>query len=352
MKNNHLNNFIFLAVLVGAVLFSRSLYTGGAALLSSPGLADAGAAMNASSSKQKVPLFVMPTTAVSAGASSGTANGAKNNGGAHGATPTPSNQAPSAFIKVGDGPLPGVSATTYLVADLSTGSVLASKAPASRWPTASLTKLMTATIAYDALASSTNITITEPMFAVDPMDETTLAVNGTYSVEDLLHALLMPSSNVAAEALADFYGRTRFMAEMNRRAAAWGMKDTYFDDPSGLSASNESTANDFLKLAQTIYNDYPGVFAITRTPQVYIKEQNSGKTIPVRSINNYAGDADFVGGKTGNTPEANGNLLSVFMHDGHPLFIVVLGATNGEVDLPTAFNDTNALYRWFQANYQ
>ncbi|HEX4104171.1 MAG TPA: serine hydrolase [Candidatus Paceibacterota bacterium] len=353
MKNNHLNNFIFLAVLVGVVLFSRSLYSGSTSLFSSSGLADAGASngASASSSQIKVPLFVMPPTAVTAnGGALASADAVTGDGGT--AQPTPPNQVSSLFVKTGSAPIPGVSASAYLVADLTTGAVFASKNPASRWPTASLTKLMTATIVEDEFTSSTRITITEPMFAVDPQDETTLVVNGTYSVADLLPVMLLPSSNVAAQAFADFYGYGNFINEMNARAAQWGMDNSYFVDPSGLSAGDESTADDFLKLAQVINSNYPQIFAITRTPEVTITEQNSGKRVLVKSINSYAGDADFIGGKTGNTPQANGNLLSVFRYDGHPFIIIVLGSNDGTTDLPAAFGDTTALYHWFEANFK
>jgi serine-type D-Ala-D-Ala endopeptidase (penicillin-binding protein 7) len=355
MKNNHLNNFIFLAVLIAVVFFSRSLYSGGLALFSSSGLADAGASdgqASSSSSLASVPLFVMPTAAVSANKNQSRGLSGSGNS-SEGATDMPANALPTAFTKTGNTPAPATTADSYLVADLGTGAVLASKNPDDRWPTASLTKLMTATVVEDKLASSTWITITDQMFAVDPADETTLALDGTYSVAGLLRAMLLPSSNVAAQAFADFYGYASFLTEMNARAAAWGMTNTYFDDPSGLSAGDQSTADDFLKLTQMIYARYPEIFAITRTPEVFITEQNSGRQVPVRSINTYAGDADFIGGKTGNTPQANGNLLSVFNYDGHPLLIVVLGANDpNQADLSSAFTATNALYGWFRANYK
>jgi D-alanyl-D-alanine carboxypeptidase len=132
---------------------------------------------------------------------------------------------------------------------------------------------------------------------------------------------------------------------MNARAAAWGMTNTYFGDPSGLSATNESTANDFLKLAQEVYNHYPQIFTTTRTPQTYITEQNSGKKILVKSINNFAGEPDFIGGKTGHTNEADGNLLSIFSYENKPVFILVLGTDD-------RFGDTQKLYAWFKANFK
>jgi D-alanyl-D-alanine carboxypeptidase len=124
------------------------------------------------------------------------------------------------------------------------------------------------------------------------------------------------------------------------------MTDTYFADPSGISAANESSAHDLLTLAQHIYNNYPGILALTDIPTTMITELNSGKKITVRSINAFAGKPDFVGGKTGNTTQAGGNLLSIFNDGGRKIFILVLGAPA----LP--FKDTSALYSWFQTNYQ
>ena len=49
---------------------------------------------------------------------------------------------------------------------------------------------------------------------------------------------------------------------MNARAAQWGMTNTYFDDPSGLSAANESSAHDLAILATHVYQNYPTIFSI------------------------------------------------------------------------------------------
>ena len=213
-----------------------------------------------------------------------------------------------------------------------------------RWPTASLTKLMTATVIMDNIATSTLITITPEMFAADP-DEETLVVGDTYSVEDLLHLMLMPSSNVAAEAEADYFGRAKFMQEMNTRAREWGMQNTYFDDPSGISAANESSANDLLILAQHVYNNYPRILAITDTHTTMITEINSGKSITVTSINDFAAEPQFIGGKTGHTIQAGGNLLSIFNYEGHPVIIIIL-------DTVDRFGNTSKLLSWFESNFK
>ena len=164
------------------------------------------------------------------------------------------------------------------------------------------------------------------MFAADP-DEHTLAVGGTYTVEDLLHLMLLPSSNVAAEAAATFYGRDAFIAEMNARAAAWGMASTHFDDPSGISAGDQSTANDLMMLAQKIYTRLSADPRRSRAR----RSITSRSRIPDRRYSSRAStisraQPDFIGGKTGHTEQADGNLLSLFRYQGHALLIIVLGS--------------------------
>jgi D-alanyl-D-alanine carboxypeptidase (penicillin-binding protein 5/6) len=325
--------FIFLFVVIAAVFFARLMYPG---ISGVPSVASAdGQAAQTADVQQALsapPTLVLPQTSISA-------------------TAQPDGNITDASSIVSDEttatstPVPTFTSKSYMVADLSTGAVVAGSNVAARWPTASITKLMTATLVFDQLATSTRITITPQMFAADP-DEHTLVIGGTYTVEDLLHVMLMPSSNVAAQAMADYLGQAQFMNEMNGRAVQWGMTDTYFSDPSGISAANESSAHDLLILAQHVYRDYPGILALTDTPVTTITELNSGRMIAVRSINTFVGQPNFIGGKTGNTDQAGGNLLSIFNDRGNPILIIVLGAPA----LP--FKDTSALYSWFQANYQ
>lgn len=335
----HYEKFIFLFVLIGAIFFAREVYPN---ISGVPSLANAGEQTSQAADAEITtapPTLVLPQTSVSDTSDAGAGNG---DGSISSSTTVAI--ANSVFSKINDTPLPSFSDEAYMIADLSTGAVLAGSNTAARWPTASITKLLTATLVLDHLSTSTQITITPQMFAADPT-ESTLIVGGTYSVEDLLHVMLMPSSNVAAEAMADFIGRVQFMNEMNARATAWGMTNSYFADSSGISAANESTAHDLMLLAQHVYNNYPDILAITDTHQTTITELNSGKKIAVTSINDYAGEPNFVGGKTGHTDQAGSNLLSIFNYDGHPVLIIVL-------DTVDRFGDTSKLYAWFRANYR
>ena len=134
---------------------------------------------------------------------------------------------------------------------------------------------------------------------------------------------------------------------MNARAASWGMTNTHYDDPSGLSAGNESTPDDLLKLAQKIYTNYPQILQITRTPEVTLTEISTGKKIVVKSINDFAGRPDFIGGKTGYTDEADGNLLSIFNYENRPLLVIVMGTSDDD-----RFDNTLALYNWFVQDFK
>lgn len=323
---NRPQKIIFLVAVLGAVVFSGlmrpSIFVSG-----NTSAADAG---NTGATKQQIPLLVLPSLSADIGAQRNAMTAAAGTG---------IGTASTAHA------LPNVGASAVLIADLNSGKQLAGLNANERWPMASVSKLMTAVVAIDVLNSDQRITITEPMLAVDPTQQI-LHLGDTYTVEDLLHVMLLPSNNVAAEALAQFYGRAQFLAAMNAKAQAWGMTSTYYDDPSGLSAANQSSAADLLKLAQQIYATYPHVFAITRAPQATVQNLSTNQPVIIKSINNFAGQADFIGGKTGYTDQADGNLLSIFQYNGRPVFIMVLGINDG-----VRFNATQQLYNWFKSNF-
>jgi D-alanyl-D-alanine endopeptidase (penicillin-binding protein 7) len=108
---------------------------------------------------------------------------------------------------------------------------------------ASITKIMTAMVAID----------TDPNLDRKILLDTTVGAyipRQYYSRRDLLNAMLVKSDNAAAETLARDHpgGRSGFIAAMNEKARDTGMRDTFFDDPSGLSRNNISTARDIQRM--------------------------------------------------------------------------------------------------------
>ncbi|MEK7546674.1 MAG: serine hydrolase [Patescibacteria group bacterium] len=260
---------------------------------------------------------------------------------------TDSLSGPGAFRQIGFGESLAIQARSALVADLKTGKPYFELDPTLRRPIASLAKLMTAIVALEKMDSSHPVTLGEESLLNE--DETSLNIalkpGNTYSSNDNLIAMLMISSNEAAEALANDYGRNEFMARMNALAAEFGMNSTNFSDSTGLSVANQSTASDLQKLALNVYRDYPKIFDITRKKSGIVTELNSKKRTTLSNINILAGTGGFIGGKTGYTKNTNGNLLSIFSYGGRPVLVIVLGTDD-------RFGDTNVLFQWFKDNFQ
>jgi D-alanyl-D-alanine endopeptidase (penicillin-binding protein 7) len=250
----------------------------------------------------------------------------------------------STFYRVGSENPPDIQARVGLVADMKSGEYFWSQLPNVRWPLASLTKLMTAAIASRNITLNSSTTLSDSDFVIGSTDKE-IKAEDTFTVADLRLVMLLESRNEAAEAIANFYGRDRFFEAMNSQAASWGLSDTYFSDPSGLSAANQSTAADLSKFMRNIFGQYPEILKITKMKSSYVTELDSGRRVLINNINNFAGRPDFLGGKTGYTDEANGNLISVFSYERQPVLIIVLGTDD-------RFGDTEKLLGWFERNFK
>lgn len=196
-----------------------------------------------------------------------------------------------------------------------------------QWPIASVTKLMSSLIARRIMSETEIVTMDEESAAAYG-EAGDFKVGEKFTAEDLVQAMLVVSSNDAAEALANHYGQEKFIAEMNRLAAAIEMSNTVFADATGLSVRNISTANDLNKLVQFIWSEDPEIFATTRLPTVNVIDISSSRSRKLNNINLFAGRSNFLGGKTGQIPDSEGNLVSIFNLPGksRPVVIIVLGA--------------------------
>ena len=196
-----------------------------------------------------------------------------------------------------------------------------------QWPIASVTKLMTTLVTRKLMAETETITMDEEAIAAFG-EAGDFKVGEKFKASDLVQAMLLVSSNDAAKALANHYGKEEFVAEMNRLATDIGMTNTVFVDATGLSARNLSTSDDLSKLVRFIWSEDPGIFTITRLPYANIHDIDGGRGRRLDNINLFAGRSNFLGGKTGHLPDSNGNLVSIFNlpDKSSPVIIVVLGA--------------------------
>lgn len=168
-------------------------------------------------------------------------------------------------------PAPTIAAKSYMLLDATSGQVLAAHDPDARVEPASLVKIMTAYLSFNAIKEKRldleqMIQVSEHAWRVDK-DSSKMFIEPRVpvSVNDLLHGLIVQSGNDAAVALAEAVAGTEpsFVALMNREAERMGLKSTRFANAHGLPhPENYSTARDLAKLAQHMINDHPELYKI------------------------------------------------------------------------------------------
>lgn len=226
-----------------------------------------------------------------------------------------------------------------IVIDAANGEVLEEvNADQPRHP-ASLTKLMTLYLAFEALRDR-RITLGQPV-PVSPhaasMEPTKLGLlpGSRLSVEEAVLGLITKSANDAAAAMGELLGGSedRFAQMMTLRARALGMAHTTFQNASGLPDPDQwTTARDLAVLGRRLINDFPAYYRYFATPsftwhrQVIFNHDNMLRSYP---------GAD--GLKTGYTEASGHNLVTSAVRQGVRLIGVVLGAaSNGERDIHMA----------------
>ena len=220
-----------------------------------------------------------------------------------------------------------------LLFDAADGRVLYAEDADNQWHPASLTKIMTAYLTFEAikqgkLTLETRITCSEVASSQGPT-KLGLAPGGSITVETALQALIIKSANDVAVMLAEAVAGSHeaFVAQMNATAARLGMTRTKFANANGLPAPEQiSTARDLARLSAAVVRDYPQY-----APMWAMLDAKVGKR-HLRSHNglltNYAG-AD--GLKTGFICDSGFNVVASATRDGRKMMAVVLGeATGGE----------------------
>ncbi|HKB82667.1 MAG TPA: D-alanyl-D-alanine carboxypeptidase family protein [Burkholderiales bacterium] len=261
-----------------------------------------------------------------------------------------------AQVPAGGGtPVPALSSRSYLLMDFQSRQILAARDPDERVEPASLTKLMTAYLVFDALRQK-RITLAQPFSVSEkawhaPGSRMFLTVAESVPVEDLLNGLIVQSGNDAAIALAEGVAGSEeaFVDAMNRESARLGLKNSRFVNATGLSnPQHYSTASDLVTLARTIIEEFPQYF-----PMYKVREYRHNN-ITQYNRNRLLGRDPFVDGlKTGYTESAGFCMIATAQRNDRRLIAVVLhaGSDNGRgVDAQKLLNygfeafDTVKLY--------
>lgn len=234
-----------------------------------------------------------------------------------------------------------------LVIDQTSGQSLLEKNPDTIVPIASISKLMTAMVVLDAKLDLNEV-ISIGDDDVDTLKGTRsrLPVGTTMTRETAMLLALMSSENRAAHALGRHYpgGLHAFVTAMNRKAHALGMVNSNFEEPTGLSSNNVSTAHDLARMVAAAAR-YPEIRNLSTTAEAKVELKgrlhNFGTTNPlVRSDNWEIGVS-----KTGYISEAGRCLVMQARVADKPVVIVLLDS-NGKM---TRVGDAQRIKRWMES---
>lgn len=247
---------------------------------------------------------------------------------------------------------PDISGKAAIIVALDNGkdknSTLYQKNSEQKMPIASLTKVMTAVVAIENLDQNKIIKVSRDSVFIDG-DNGGLIIEEELSVNDLLYIMLVESSNDAAMAIANDNQQipyNDFIALMNKKAESLGLNNTYFEDASGLSEKNQSTAKDISILIKHALN-FPMLAQILETQQTTISSFNNKFIHNLVNTNKLLGKIPIIlGGKTGFTTEAGGCMLTFSKIDNNYLITVVLGSKNREEDTEKMINWAQTAWIW------
>ncbi|MEK9186325.1 MAG: CapA family protein [Patescibacteria group bacterium] len=234
-------------------------------------------------------------------------------------------------------PFPSISAEAFLVADIKNGTITQQKNKEEILPIASITKLMVAAVSIETLNQHNPIAITEEILKEGYGNYGSLRSGETITAGEMLYPLLLESSNDAAVALATARGKENFIKLMNQKAGALGMLNTNFEESSGISEKNTSTAQDLFLMAQHLYNNEKWILNITKKEEFRFWKNNSS----------FAGDERYLGGKNGYTEASFDTALALFSlpskeSENKDMAIILLRSQNRKKDI-------NAILTWLES---
>lgn len=259
---------------------------------------------------------------------------------------------------------PEIAARSYLLLDVTANQILAAKDIDSPLEPASLTKLMTEYLVFDALKSQKinlkqTFGVSERAWKM-PGSRMFIDPKMQVPVEDLIKGMVVQSGNDATMALAEGVGGTaeHFVQLMNEQAKALGMKSTSYKNPEGLTeAGHTTTARDLSILATRLMTDFPdyiGYSAIKkyRYPGTPAANDTNRNTLLFR-------DPTVDGLKTGHTDAAGFCMIATAKRDfpnlgasgapgGRRLLAIVLGTSSDNARA----NETQKLLNWGYTAYE
>ncbi len=241
---------------------------------------------------------------------------------------------------------PKLRSAAFLVKNQRTDELLLSRRADTILPIASITKLMTAMVTLDArLDMNEKLTIEEADRDTIRNSHSRLFIGTHLARREALLVALMASDNRAAHALARTYpsGIGEFVKEMNKKARELGLISTRFEEPTGLSEANVSSALDLSRLVAAAYK-YPQIRAFTTEEEAIIHDGR--KQLRFSNTNVLVGNSRWNIGlsKTGYTEDSGRCLVMQAQMAGEPILLVLLDSDGKN----TRIGDANRIRDWLE----
>ncbi len=257
--------------------------------------------------------------------------------------------------------LPEVNAEAYIVADFLTGQVLASKDTNVPHIPASLTKIMSMYILFDAISAgelnmNDMVEVSQLAWATEG-SKMYILVGTEVRVEDLVKGVTVMSGNDACVALAEHVAGnvTSFVDRMNHKARELGLTSAHFVDPHGLSDDNRISAEDLVTLVSSYILVHPEALPYHALKEFAYTAPGESEKSPQFNRNrllwSYPGT---YGLKTGFTTKAGFNMVALCERSGFRTVAVVLGSAKGKsIDAGERERTTliTSLLDWAYGNY-
>ena len=255
-------------------------------------------------------------------------------------------------VKINQTPPPYLTAKSVAIIDYASGVPIYTKDENSQLLPASTSKIMTALVAMDYYPLNQVLTLERP----DHLNQLLhISAGEKFTVESLLHALLISSANDVGNLFAENYpgGQAAFVEEMNKKAQEYHLQNTFFANPTGLDSDDRgellavrsySTAIDLARLAAVaLRNDLIKKIVATKSEVIYAV--GTGTPYQLYNVNTLLSRRDDIQGiKTGWTEQAGECLVGLAVRDGRQIISVVLGSED-------RFGETEKLVDWAFANF-
>jgi serine-type D-Ala-D-Ala carboxypeptidase (penicillin-binding protein 5/6) len=236
-------------------------------------------------------------------------------------------------------PVASVSAQAVYIYDVESKSLLYEINSRQKHHPASLTKLMTAIIALETYQPDQILSVKSAQNIIGSSIH--LSFGEKMTVENLLNAALIASGNDAAFTLAenDPDGYNSFLNKMNQKAQKFNLSSTNFTNVTGVEdILHYSTARDLTLLAAEAIKN-PTLSQTVSLREITVANIDNTKKYFLKSTNELLGQDGVIGIKTGTTPNAGENLITLVKQNDHPVIITILNSKD-------RFGDTKKLINW------